>query len=162
MKVKFYLLLFFCLLGDAHLYAADGVTLVVYTNDGTQTMFDLDRQPVSTFEDGYLVIRFTDGGSDTEVTYKLAELQKFVYMKDGSSLSVTEHQLDPSSFSVRGGAMVFSTVPAGTSVTVVSVDGSVVFERRMASNGTLRLPLSQLPHGVFVAKVGSHSYKIRH
>ncbi|MBO7661045.1 MAG: hypothetical protein J6S65_05885, partial [Bacteroidaceae bacterium] len=117
MKVKFYLLLFFCLLGAAHLYAADGVTLVVYTNDGTQTMFDLDRQPVSTFEDGYLVIRFTDGGNDTEVTYKLAELQKFVYMKDGSSLSVTEHQLDPSSFSVRGGAMVFSNVPAGTSVT---------------------------------------------
>ena len=131
-------------------------TLVVLTKSGVRTAFVLQDKPEVTFRGTDLVVT----AKEAETTFPLADVLRFVYELNDAS-GIDERQLEDPAFSYdASGALVVTHVQAGATVGVYSLDGKLIQQLTPRRAGTYRLPLSGLPKGVYMVRVGTVTCKI--
>lgn len=131
------------------------VKLVVWAKDGTKVAYALAEKPKITFTETDLVI--TDNG--VEVNYTLESMARFTY-EDNTSMAITNLQTDESTFKLDGESLLFPALKANSTVSVYSLNGTLVFKKTVRQNGEYAFPLSNLESGVYMVNVNGLTYKI--
>lgn len=129
--------------------------LVVWAKDGTQVAYALDEKPKVTFTETDLVIT----ANGVEVNYTLENMARFTYEND-EVVSITNLQTDESSFKLNGESLLFPALKANSTVSVYSLNGTLVFKKTVRQNGEYAFPLSNLNAGVYMVNVNGLTYKI--
>lgn len=129
--------------------------LVVWAKDGTRVAYALAEQPKVTFTETDLVIT----ANGVEVSYLLENMARFTY-ESNDNTAVINLQTDESPFKLDGESLLFPTLKANTTVSVYSLNGTLVFKKTVRQNGEYALPLSNLIAGVYMVNVNGLTYKI--
>ena len=128
--------------------------LVIWAKDGTKVAYALAEKPKLTFTESELVVK-TDS---IEVIYDLEKMSRFTY-ENGSVTGITDLRTD-TPFSLINEALVFPALPANSSVSVYSFNGSLVFKKTIKTSGEYAFPLSGLNTGIYLVNVNGVTYKI--
>jgi len=129
--------------------------LVIWAKDGTQVAYALAEKPKVTFTETNLVIT-TNG---MEVNYTLANMARFTY-EYNTVTAITNLQTDESLFNFNGESLIFPALKANSTVSVYSLNGTLVFKKTVRQNGEYAFPLSNLNTGVYMVNVNGLTYKI--
>lgn len=150
-------LLLFLLLGFSIFTKAENnpTNLVVWAKDGTKVAYALAEKPKVTFTETDLVIT----ANGVEVNYTLENMARFTY-EDNASTVITNLQTDESSFKINGEYLLFPALKANSTVSVYSLNGTLVFKKTVRQNGEYAFPLSNLNAGVYMVNVNGLTYKI--
>lgn len=128
--------------------------LVIWAKDGTKVAYALAEKPKLTFTESELVVK-TDS---IEVTYALEQMLRFTY-ESGSVTGIIDLKTD-NLFSLINEALVFPALSANSTVSVYSLNGSLVFKKTIRTTGEYAFPLSGLNTGVYLVNVNGVTYKI--
>lgn len=128
--------------------------LVVWAKDGTQVAYALAERPKVTFTETDLVIT----ANGVEVNYTIENMARFTY-EDNTS-AITNLQTDESTFKLDGESLLFPALKANSTVSVYSLNGTLVFKKTVRQNGEYAFPLSNLNAGVYMVNVNGLTYKI--
>lgn len=129
--------------------------LVVWAKDGTQVAYALADKPKVTFTETELVI--TSNG--VEVKYELEKMARFTY-EDNNSTAITDLKTEESSFKLDGESLLFPDLKANSTISVYSLNGTLVFKKTVRQDGEYAFPLSNLNAGVYMVNVNGLTYKI--
>ena len=129
--------------------------LVVWAKDGTKVAYALAEKPKVTFTETDLVIT----ANGVEVNYNLENMARFTY-EDNTSTGITNLQTDETSFKLNGESLLFPALKANSTVSVYSLNGTLVFKKTVRQNGEYAFPLSYLTAGVYMVNVNGLTYKI--
>ena len=129
--------------------------LVVWAKDGTQVAYALAEKPKVTFTETDLVIT----ANGVEVNYTLENMARFTY-EDNSATGITNLQTDESSFKLNGESLLFPALKANSTVSLYTLNGTLVFKKTVRQNGEYAFPLSNLNAGVYMVNVNGLTYKI--
>ena len=155
MKTKLLMLLlpFFCLsaMGDE-----PKTQLVVWAKDGTTVAFALAEKPKVTFTNTHMVI--TTNNADG-MEFPLEETTRFTYEPLPVD-AVRDILTDNVSFRIDVESLLFPTLKANSTVSIHSLDGTLVFKKTVQTAGEYSFPLSNLNAGVYVVSVNGLTYKI--
>ena len=153
---KFYILAL-CSLFLAPLMAQDAPVqkLNVWKMDGTQIQFLLTDEPVTTFENGNLVITTNQG----QYSYPLAQMKKYTH--EGLSEGIDVPTVAPGNILVRQNneAMVIEGLPDNQLVEVYSADGKLILNQRAVGGQSTLLNLANHPQGTYIVSIGQTSFK---
>ena len=129
--------------------------LMLELTDGSRVAYYLETRPKVSFSGTDLVL----SASDVEVSYPFDKVRKYTFeMADPSSVSSPSG--DGSSVQVLAEGVRFSGLPAGSEVTVYTVDGRKVSSLRADANGGCRVSLATMPTGVYVISYGKCNLKM--
>lgn len=140
-------------------HAQDATTtgLVLQLTTGETATFVLDEQPKITFTADNLVI--TSPTYTTE--YPLAGLQRYTFKQVPASHITSPTADNRPSITQTDGQIILDNLPAGTAVTVYSIDGMALSAPTTAPDGRATIDTSTLTSGVYIIKYGNKSLKIR-
>ena len=157
MKAKILLYFFFCLSCAIN---AEGLSspsnLVVWSKDGTLVAFKLAEKPKVTFTETDFVITV----QGVEVIYPRESLARFTYEDDTVITDITNLQTGEYPFKLNGESLLFPALDANSTVSVYSLNGSLIFKKSIHHNGEYALPISNLSTGIYLVKVNGVTYKI--
>ena len=157
MKANKLLFLLFCLSIVIKVEAASNPSnLVVWSKDGTIVAYKLAEKPRVTFTGSELII--TSQG--VEVIYLLENLARFTYEEDDVITAITNLQTEESPFKLNGETLLFPALKANSTVSIYSLNGTLVFKKSICQNGEYAFPLSNLNAGVYLVNVNGLTYKI--
>lgn len=151
-KLLALLLLFTCLSTMAD---EPKTQLVVWAKDGTQVAYALAEKPKVTFTETDLVIT----ANGVEMNYSLGNMARFTY-EDNTTTAVTNLQTGKSSFKLDGESLLFPSLKASSTISLYSLNGTLVFNKTIRTAGEYSFPLSGLNAGVYVVTVNGLTYKI--
>lgn len=151
-KLLLSLLLGFSMFAKAE---SNPTNLVVWAKDGTKVAYALAKQPKVTFTETDLVIT----ANGIEVNYTLENMARFTY-EDNTSTAITNLQTNESTFKLDGESLLFPALKANSTVSVYSLNGTLVFKKTIRQNGEYSFPLSSLNTGVYLVSVNGLTYKI--
>ena len=153
---KFYILAL-CSLVLAPLMAQDAPVqkLNVWKMDGTQIQFLLTDEPVTTFENGNLVITTNQG----VFSYPLAQMKKYTH--EGLPEGIDVPTVAPGDILVRQNneAMLIEGLPDNQLVEVYSADGKLILSKRAVGGQSTLLNLASQPQSTYIVSIGSTSFK---
>lgn len=129
--------------------------LVVWAKDGTKVAYALAEKPKVTFTETDLVIT----AKGVEVNYSLENMARFTYESNDES-AIINLQTDESPFKLTGESLLFPALKANSTVSVYSLNGTLVFKKTVRQNGEYAFPLSNLNAGVYMVNVNGLTYKI--
>ena len=129
--------------------------LVVWAKDGTQVAYALAEKPKVTFTETDLVIT----ANGVEVNYTLENMARFTY-EDNTATAITNLQTDESTFKLDDESLLFPALKANSTVSVYSLNGTLIFKKTVRQNGEYAFPLSNLNAGVYMVNVNGLTYKI--
>ena len=129
--------------------------LVVWAKDGTQVAYVLAEKPKVTFTDTDLVI--TSNG--VEVNYSLDNMARFTY-EDNTTTAITNLQTGKASVKLDGESLLFPALKANSTVSLYSLNGTLIFQKKIQEDGKYAFSLSNLNTGVYIVKVNGITYKI--
>lgn len=137
--------------------AAGGASsvLMVWAKDGTKVAFALAEKPTVTFDAANLLI--SSGG--VSVSYPLENMARFTY-GSGEPTDIKGAEADRASFKVNGETLLFPALKANSTVSVYSLNGTLVLKKTTGADGECAIPLSGMASGVYVITVNGLSYKI--
>ncbi len=133
--------------------------LVVTTKDGMQTTFVLLKEkPKVTFSGKDLQVSTSRG----IVNFALTDVQRFNYINLPATgiKEVADAPDTDISYQQDEGQLVLSQLRAGAQVGIYTLDGKLVRQLQPHHAGTFRIDLSALPHGVYIVKADTLTYKI--
>lgn len=128
--------------------------LVIWAKDGTKVAYALAEKPKITFTESELVVNT----NNVEVNYDLDKMSRFTY-ESGSSTGITDLKSD-GTFRFQDEALVFPALSANSTISVYSLNGSLVFKKTVQTAGEYAFPLSNLNAGVYLVNVNGLTYKI--
>ena len=131
------------------------INLVVWAKDGTKVAYALAEKPKVTFTETDLVIT----AKGVEVNYSLENMARFTYESNDES-AIINLQTDESPFKFTGESLLFPALKANSTVSVYSLNGTLVFKKTIRQNGEYAFPLSNLNAGVYMVNVNGLTYKI--
>ncbi len=129
--------------------------LNVWKMDGTQIQFLLTDEPVTTFENGNLVITTNQG----VYSYPLAQMKKYTH--EGLPEGIDVPTVAPGTIMVRQNneMMLIDGLPDNVVVDVYSADGKLILSQRSIAGQSTLLNLVAQPQGTYVVNVGQTSFK---
>lgn len=129
--------------------------LNVHMMDGNQIQFLLTDEPVTTFENGNLVITTNQG----VYSYPLAQMKKYTH--EGLPEGIDLPTVAPGDILVRQNneMMLIDGLPDNTPVEVYSADGKLILSQRSIAGQSTLLNLVAQPQGTYVVNVGKTSFK---
>ena len=129
--------------------------LNVWKMDGTQIQFLLTDEPVTTFENGNLVITTNQG----VFSYPLAQMSKFTH--EGLPEGIDVPTVAPGDILVRQNneQMLIEGLPDNQLVEVYSADGKLILSQRAVGGQSTLLNLAAQPQGTYIVSIGSTSFK---
>lgn len=129
--------------------------LIVWSKDGTKVTYALMENPKVRFTESDLII----STNNIEVNYSLENIARFTYeLKENTAVRNLKN--DEVSFKMNGELLLFSSLKANSTVSIYSLNGTLVFNKTVKSAGDYSYPLSGLNTGVYFVKVNSLTYKI--
>ena len=129
--------------------------LVVWAKDGTKVAYALAEKPKVTFTDTDLVIT----AKCVEVKYSLENMARFTY-ESNAETSIINLKTEESLFKLTGEALLFPALRANCTVSVYSLNCTLVFKKTVRQNGEYAFPLSILNSGIYLVNVNGLTYKI--
>lgn len=129
-------------------------SLILWSKDGTKVAYALAEKPKITFTGTDLVI--TSKG--VEVNYSLENMARFTY-EDNTAMAITNLQTGMTSFKLDVESMLFPSLNANSTVSLYSLNGTLVFNKTIQKAGEYFFPLSGLNAGVYVVTVNGLTYK---
>lgn len=129
--------------------------LVVWAKDGTQVAYALAEEPKVTFTETDLVIT----AKGIVVNYSMEKLSRITYEND-DVVSITDLQTGKPSFMLDGELLLFPALKAKSSVSLHSLNGTLIFSKTVQSTGEYSFPLSALNSGVYMVTINGLTYKI--
>ena len=129
--------------------------LVVWAKDGTMVVYALAEKPKVTFTETDLVIT----ANGVEVNYSLENMARFTY-EDNDATAITNLQTDKTSIKLDGDALLFPALKANSTVSLHTLNGTLVFNKTVKVAGEYSFPLSDLNAGVYVVTVNGLTCKI--
>jgi len=128
--------------------------LVIWAKDGTKVAYALVEKPKITFTEREMVVNT----NNIEVNYDLESLLRFTYGNEVTT-NITDLKSDDT-FRFRDEALVFPALSANSTISVYSLNGSLVFKKTVPTAGEYAFPLSNLNAGMYLVKVNGLTYKI--
>lgn len=132
-----------------------GQRLVVLKKDGTKLFYDLLEEPVTTFENGQLVI----STNKTVVYSPLSEIVRYTFEGAFDEVVVPKANPGETAYQQKNDVMSFSGLPEGTPVELCSSDGSILLSQSTAADRKVEVSLVDQPAGTYSVKIGDASYK---
>ena len=146
-----------CTLSLCPLFSQDAPVqkLNVWKMDGTQIQFLLTDEPVTTFENGNLVITTNQG----QFSYPLAQMSKYTH--EGLPEGIDVPTVAPGDILVRQNneQMLIEGLPDNQLVEVYSADGKLILSQRAVGGQSTLLNLAAQPQGTYIVSIGSTSFK---
>lgn len=129
--------------------------LNVHMMDGNQLQFLLTDEPVTTFENGNLVITTNQG----VYSYPLAQMKKYTH--EGLPEGIDVPTVAPGTIMVRQNneAILIDGLPDNVVVDVYSADGKLILSQRSIAGQSTLLNLVAQPQGTYIVNVGQTSFK---
>lgn len=129
--------------------------LVLWQKNGEKIFFELSEQPVTTFEDGKLVITT----NNTTTYYLIENVVRYTY--EGAMTAIHTPILRPGEiiFRQNNDKMVFDGLTDGTTINVYSIDGKVLFSQKAHKGETTVISFANHPTGTYLVKVNDATYK---
>ena len=129
--------------------------LVVHQRTGEKVFFDLEEEPVTTFDKGNLVIKT----SKTTVIYLLENVQKYTY--EGVSTGIEQPAVAPGNLLVRQNneMMTIDGLKNDALVEIYSADGKLLQSTHAKQKQTTVLSLQNYSPGTYIINAGGASFK---
>ena len=131
------------------------ISLVVWAKDGSKVAFALSKKPKITFTETDLQIT----GQNIDVTYALDDMARFTYEKVDVS-AMKDIQTEKEVFRLTGESLLFPALKANSTVSVYSLNGTLIFSKTVQAAGEYSFPISNLNTGVYTVTVNGLTYKI--
>lgn len=128
--------------------------LVIWAKDGTKVAYALEENPKITFTESELVIKT----NSIEINYELDKMLRFTY-EDGILSGITDLKSN-GAFIFQDEALFFPSLSANSTVSVYSLNGTLVFKKTVQETSGYAFPLSNLGTGVYMVTVNGLTYKI--
>lgn len=139
------------------LLSAEKTHLVITAKDGTQVAFVLQERPKVTFSESELHLHTMN----LEVSYSLVNMENFKYEKrDMIPSSVINLQGQESVYLLEEDYIVFPVLAKDTEVSLYTINGIMIFSKKVNQSGEYLFPLSHLRSAIYVLKVNDLTYKI--
>ena len=132
--------------------------LLLWDMDGQKIEFMLDYGVTITFDDDQLII--TNDVADI-IPFDLDNTWKLTYAAvggDGTGVQSLSEDLNTVQF--NGQNIMFQHLKAGSKVSVYAVNGMLMMNKTIASDGELTVDLSNFSQGVYVVNVNNKTYKV--
>lgn len=132
--------------------------LVLWLHDGGQVDFPFDEKPCICTSEGIIKVRT----SLCETNYSYEDVHKFTLMlREGADAEVGIKDLSSKQTQVRndGNVITFSNFPVEENVNVYDMSGRLYNRHKIQPDGSLDIPLSQYPCGVYVFRIKNLTYK---
>ena len=146
-----------CTLSFCPLFSQDAPVqkLNVWKMDGTQIQFLLTDEPVTTFENGNLVITTNQG----QFSYPLAQMSKYTH--EGLPEGVDLPTVAPGDILVRQNneMMLIDGLPDKANVAVYNVDGKLLFTQQATGGRSTSILMTAYPAGNYIINAGGASFK---
>ena len=129
--------------------------LNVHMLNGQIVSFLLDDEPVTTFENGNLVITTNQG----QYSYPLAQMKKYTH--EGIPDGIDVPTVAPGDILVRQNneQMLIEGLPDKAQVSVYSVDGKMLFNKQAIGGQPTSIMMSMYPAGNYIINAGGVSFK---
>lgn len=130
--------------------------LVVHQRSGEKVYFDLESEPVTTFDGDLLVITSASG----VIYYEVADVSKYTY--EGIPNGIDEVRVDPGRIIVRQGndLVTIDGLPDNALAEVYTNDGRLLESLKAKEGATTVLKLHSYPAGVYVINAGGACFKV--
>ena len=157
-KLLFFLLSLLFVLGKMNSFAQDKVKgIIVELSSGKKMEFRLDDHPKLVF-DGQTIKLTADG---VQVEYAPLDLMKLTMGQvPNVSSGIEEHTSAQNDIKVEAGFVRLNGFKEGDSIAVYSSNGAKLAEYRIGFNGSLVIPISSLPTGIYEIKTNKQFIKI--
>ena len=132
------------------------ISLVVWAKDGSKVAFALSKKPKITFTEVDLQIT----GQGIDVSYALDNMVRFTYEVVNYETAIKDIQTEKVNFKLTGESLLFPELKANSTVSIYSLNGTLVFNKTIRMAGEYSFPLSGLNSGVYVVTVNGLTYKI--
>lgn len=146
-----------CTLSFCPLFSQDAPVqkLNVWKMDGTQIQFLLTDEPVTTFENGNLVITTNQG----QFSYPLAQMSKYTH--EGLPEGIDAPVVAPGTILIRQNneMMLIDGLPDKANVAVYNVDGKLLFTQQATGGQSTSIVMSAYPAGNYIINAGGASFK---
>jgi hypothetical protein len=145
-------------LGTTHAQeTAEKVLCMVLTQKGgTVSKFALRDAPVITYEAENVIVSC----GEQQLTTEMASITAINFEEDEIDGIETVANPEPkANFSFNEAS--FSGMKAGEAVSVYTIDGKALFSSRANAEGNAHIDLNSLPHGIYILRTPSHTYKIK-
>lgn len=155
-KKKLLLSFLFLLASTFEIFAQTSTQrLVVWQKNGEKIRFDLTEEPVTTFDDGKLVIKT----NLTTSTFQLENILRYTYEGEMTPINAPLIQDGEIRYSQGDNLMRFDGLSDGTSVTLYSADGVQLSVQYAQKGQPSIVSLANYPTGVYIVKVKDVTYK---
>ena len=130
--------------------------LNVHMMDGSVVTFLLDREPVTKFEPGQLILQ-TSG--DAPIIYLLENVRKYTY--EGLPEGIDAPVVAPGTILIRQNneMMLIDGLPDQANVAVYNVDGKLLFTQQATGGQSTSIVMSAYPAGNYIINAGGASFK---
>ena len=132
------------------------ISLVVWAKDGSKVAFALSKKPKITFTEADLQIM----GQGIDVSYELDNLMRFTYDIVNDETVFKDIQTENVNFNLTGESLLFPELKANSTVSIYSINGTLIFSKIVHEAGEYSFPLSNLNVGVYLVSVNGLTYKI--
>ena len=133
---------------------------VAWLNDGSRTAYALGQHPVVTYTNGELLLTTTQ----QQVAYAAGDVRKFTFSVSDISCDVPTSVASPleqsQQFSLQQGKVHFSGCPAGSPITVYTLDGKQMQTVTTDETGNATIDIASYPTGVYIIKTETITHKI--
>ena len=134
---------------------AGGQRLVLLKKDGTKSYYDLHEEPVTTFENGQLVLTT----SKTTAYFKLSEIVRYTFEGAYDEIGKAKVRAGETVYRQGKDAMSFEGLPKGTVVELYTADGRQLSSQKTSGDATTEVSLTDQPAGTYYVKIGDAQYK---
>lgn len=135
---------------------AGGQRLVILKTDGTKLYYDLHEEPVTTFDNGQLVLTTSTGTA----YYPLTSIQRYTFEGAFDEVKRTAKARSGETFYRQSrDAMSFEGLPEGTLVELYTADGRKLSSQNTSGDATTVVSLVDQPTGTYYIKIGDTEYK---
>ena len=141
--------------GDTYENGNSEISLVVWAKDGSKVAFALSKRPKVIFTETDLLIT----GKNIDANYPLENMARFTYEMIEAN-SIKDIKTEEISFKLNGESLLFPHLKANSTVSVYSLNGTLVFKKTVMTAGEYSFPLSNLNEGVYLVSVNGLTYKI--
>ena len=150
MKQIFLIPLMMCCCGSI---MADQVLQIVKADGQTHTI-NLNQEPVTSYEDGNLVITTINA----TISYPLETVRKFVYISGTDDIQNLKG--DKFEISRDGKFLTLSGLDKDTDAYLFSINGFLMERIHVTASTSISINLESYPLGVYMIKVDGATYKI--
>ena len=137
----------------AGLQAQNTQKLVVHRISGDKVFFDLNDQPVTTFDDNTLVITTTQ----TQILFPMDEVGQYTYQ--GLAEGIDAAEADGIIIRHAEGQITINGLSNNALVEIYSLNGQRMIAKYAQESQTTVVDISAYPAGVFIMNAGNVSYK---